>query len=139
MRVALKLCLDIHDLKSVVAAGDGVISDGWGYSSVSEYLSESEDTNTPLEVQAIYEIITAGLWTMLEKHGVLGGSVEIVDHHLKWSGISEVPEKPDEEKVPPEHPADAWRRYQENGDVTQGELRELDEWRTDVAQDKGEW
>jgi hypothetical protein len=37
---------------------------------------------------------------------------------------------------PPEHLADAWRRFQEGGEVSQWELRHLDEWRMDVAWDE---
>lgn len=40
-----------------------------------------------------------------------------------------------ERPEPPEDLADAWRRYQAGEEVTQAELRELDEWRTDVAWD----
>lgn len=36
---------------------------------------------------------------------------------------------------PPEHLADAWRRYQAGGDVTPNELRQLDEWRIDLVVD----
>lgn len=38
--------------------------------------------------------------------------------------------------APPEHLADAWARFQAGDDVTASELRELDEWRTDVAWDR---
>jgi hypothetical protein len=36
---------------------------------------------------------------------------------------------------PPEDLADAWRRFQEGEHVSQGELRQLDEWRADVHED----
>jgi hypothetical protein len=36
---------------------------------------------------------------------------------------------------PPDDLADAWRRYQQGGDVSPDELRQLDEWRADVNED----
>lgn len=38
---------------------------------------------------------------------------------------------------PPEHLADAWRRFQAGEGVEEWEARRLDEWRADCAQDAG--
>lgn len=85
MIVSLKLVLDVQDEDAVIKAGDRAINDGWGYESVRQYLRESADFTTPPAAQALYEIISAGLWTALAaEDGPVTGVCEIVDNDLSW-------------------------------------------------------
>lgn len=62
--------------------------------------------------------------------------------HLYADSPAVYPGEPDTSPgppAPPEHLADAWRRYQETGDVTESELRALDEWRADAREDALGW
>lgn len=64
--------------------------------------------------------------------GIVNTATNHFDAEYDGDGFSPLPD-------PPEHLADAWKRYQEGGGagVEPHELRALDEWRYDAATDAG--
>lgn len=59
------------------------------------------------------------------------------DHEVEWTGVKAEPVWRSPLPDPPEHLADAWRRYQAGDQLPGWELSKLDEWREECARDAG--
>jgi hypothetical protein len=94
--------------------------------------------------------LRSALTEAIDLHGKLPEDQEMVERVGRWQSLAERldyqsdPEEREREDErpgglpdPPEHLAEAWRRFQAGEGLPDHEARALDEWRVDCARDAG--